>query len=40
MTTKFWATIILSTAAIVLLSSFKLIKIDAKDIVGAWGYGP
>ncbi len=37
---KSLAIIFLSTTAIVLLSSLKAIKIDTKDIAGAWGYGP
>jgi hypothetical protein len=32
-------TFILSVSAVLLLSSFSKIKIDTKDIIGAWGYG-
>ncbi|MCW3081671.1 hypothetical protein [Segetibacter sp.] len=32
-------TFILSVSAVLLLSSFSEIKIDTKDIIGAWGYG-
>lgn len=37
---KLLATIALSIATIVLLSSLKAIKTDTKDIAGAWGFGP
>lgn len=40
MNIKFLTATAFGTAAIILLSSLKTIKIDTKDIVGAWGYGP
>ena len=39
MNIKLLAAMVLSTAAMVLLTSLKAQTIDTKDIVGAWGYG-
>jgi len=36
---KYFVMLLLSSAVIFLLSSYKSVIIDTKDIVGAWGYG-